>query len=153
MKNQNMKSQHTATPLLALALLIFAVLACRNFGGDSSGGTSNASADLSTPTKTYATMMQAMREKDVELYKKVLSKRYLDMATNLAKRQNRPVDDFLRDSLNVMPSGASFRAPETRNEKINGNTATLEQKARADWTVIQFVKEDDGWKVDPPAGL
>ena len=40
--------------------------------------------------------------------------------------------------------------PETRNEKIDGDKATLEFKdtgGDSNWTTAHFVKEDGEWKV------
>lgn len=62
-----------------------------------------------------------------------------------AKSQNTTVDELLAKG-----SAAPFEElPVMRNEKIAGDTATVEVKDKSSekWTTLPFVKEDGGWKV------
>ena len=47
------------------------------------------------------------------------------------------------------PTFKAPNMPETRNEKIDGNTATLEiqNDQTKKWDAMYFVKEDGDWKV------
>ena len=38
--------------------------------------------------------------------------------------------------------------PEMRNEKIEGDKATLESKSGEGWRKLSFTKEDGVWKAD-----
>lgn len=78
--------------------------------------------------------------------KKSLSKGTLDMFDKLAKEQNKSTDDMLKE---VDKDDKSEKMPETRNEKINGDTATLEVKndKTGKWDPLPFVKEDGEWKI------
>jgi hypothetical protein len=78
--------------------------------------------------------------------KKHLSKGTLDMFDKLAKAQNKTADDMLKD---VDKDSKDEKLPETRNEKINGDTATLEVKndKSEKWDTLPFVKEKDEWKI------
>ena len=100
----------------------------------------------STPTATFKAFYEASKKKDVPAMKKSLSKGTLDMFDKLAKEQNKTTDDMLKD---VDKDDKSEKMPETRNEKINGDTATLEVKnEKTDkWDPLPFVKENGEWKI------
>jgi hypothetical protein len=69
--------------------------------------------------------------------------------TEEAKKKGKSIDDFIRDE--VIPDlarGMPATLPETRNEKIDGDTATLELRKGEDWKTARFFKEADGWKVN-----
>jgi flagellar hook-associated protein FlgK len=100
----------------------------------------------STPTATFKAFYEASKKKDAAGMKKSLSKGTLDMFDKLAKEQNKSTDDMLKD---VDKDDKSEKMPETRNEKINGDTATLEVKNdKTDkWDTLPFVKENGEWKI------
>ncbi|MGI8788147.1 MAG: hypothetical protein ACR2HG_10340 [Pyrinomonadaceae bacterium] len=164
-----MKKQNVLTSIIALALIVFVALACGN--SDKKESTSTATTDspstdsrsstttesdsivsrggnLSTPTQSHAAMYQAMKNRDIAAYKKTLAKCYLDTVAGFAKRQNISTDEFIKKSLELVPA-ASIKTPEVRNEKINGDTATLEEKdfrQGEGWNVATYLKEDGDWK-------
>src|SRR5260370_41664379 len=100
----------------------------------------------STPTATFKAFYDASKKKDVAGMKKTLSKGTLDMFDKLAKEQNKTTDEMLK---NVDKDDKSDKMPETRNEKINGDTATLEVKnEKTDkWHPLPSVKEQDNFKI------
>jgi flagellar hook-associated protein FlgK len=100
----------------------------------------------STPTATFKAFYEASKKKDAAGMKKSLSKGTLDMFDKLAKEQNKSTDDMLKE---VDKDDKSEKMPETRNEKINGDTATLEVKndKTGKWDPLPFVKEDGEWKI------
>lgn len=98
-----------------------------------------------SPTETMKALNEATKTKDVERIKKLVSKGTLDLLEYSAKNQNMSVDELLRQD-----KGAPFQElPETRNEKITGDTATVEIKNTAGngWETMPFVKEDGVWKI------
>ena len=97
----------------------------------------------STPTETFKVFYEAAKKKDAAGIKKTLSKGLLSKLEEEAKKSNKPFDEYL---INVnLPD----TLPETRNEKIDGDKATLEIKGRGDyWRPESFVKEDGEWKLD-----
>lgn len=97
----------------------------------------------STPTETFKAFYEAAKKRDAAGIKKTLSKGLLNKLEDEAKRSNKSFDEYL---LNVnLPD----TLPETRNEKIDGDKATLEIKGRGDyWRPESFVKEDGEWKLD-----
>jgi len=129
-----MKIRNTGTLLFALSLLLASVLACKGLG--------------SSPTATFKAFYEAQKNKDVPGIKKTLSKGSLAMFEKAAKEQHKTVDESLKEGFDE-PAFKSRNMPETRNEKIDGDTATLEvQDADSKkWEKLYFVKEDGDWKL------
>ena len=100
----------------------------------------------STPTATFKAFYEASNKKDVAGMKKALSKGSLDMFDKLAKEQNKSTDEMLKS---FDKEDKNQKMPETRNEKITGDTATLEVKNdKTDkWDTLPFVKENGEWKI------
>jgi flagellar hook-associated protein FlgK len=92
---------------------------------------------------------EATRKKDAEGFKKTLSKSTLDMMEGFAKMQNKTLDDILKSGMNAPDTAQNAATPEMRNEKINGETATLEVQndKNKEWETIPFVKENGEWKI------
>ena len=67
------------------------------------------------------------------------------MASEEAKSQNVSLDEILRRETLFLTGEKSL---EFRNEKIEGETATIEIKTSyGTWDVVPFVKEDGKWKI------
>ncbi len=100
----------------------------------------------SSPTKTFKAFFEASKKKDAAGMRKALSKGTLDMFDKLAKAQNKSTDDMLKE---VDKDAKDEKLPETRNEKITGDTATLEVKndKMGKWDTLPFVKENGEWKI------
>src|ERR1700716_3053674 len=127
-----MNTSRTSALCGALAV-IFTVSACSLLSG-------------STPTATFKAFYEASKKKDAAGMKKTLSKGTLDMFDKLAKEQNKTTDEMLKE---VDKDDKSEKMPETRNEKITGDTATLEVKndKTNKWDPLPFVKENGEWKI------
>ncbi len=69
----------------------------------------------------------------------------MEVIEESAKQQNISVNEMLTKAED--PEGKDL--PETRNEKIDGDKATLEVKddITGKFDVMPFVKEDGGWKI------
>ena len=102
----------------------------------------------STPTATFKAFFEAQQKKDVAGMKKNLSKTSLAIMEKSAKEQNKSVDDLFKEQLDN-PASKTDKIPETRNEKINGNEATLElhNEETNKWDMMYFAKEDGAWKI------
>src|SRR6267143_2633747 len=119
--------------LSAALAVVFTVSACSLLGG-------------STPTANFKAFYEASKKKDVAGMKKALSKGTLDMFDKLAKEQNKSTDEMLKS---FDKEDKNQKMPETRNEKINGDAATLEVKndKTNKWDTLPFVKENGEWKI------
>ena len=129
------KSIAIAATVLAIAVTS---LACGRFFG-------------SSPTATLKAYFEALQKKDAEGLKKTLSKGTLEMFEQFAKAQSPPksLDEALQTGLASTTNTEANKMPETRNEKIEGETATLEVKndKTGTWETVPFVKEDGTWKL------
>lgn len=96
-------------------------------------------ADMN-PTETYRAYNKAVRSKNVKKEKELLSKDSVTMLEKLAKKQKTSIGDLLTVNLNES---------EIRNQKIEGNTATVEIKNEIleKYDEMPLVKEDGLWKI------
>ena len=80
--------------------------------------------------------------------KQALSKTSLAMMEASAKQQQSTLDKMIASQLEN-PSAKVDKMPETRNEKITGDSATLElhNEDANRWDTMYFVKEDGAWKI------
>ena len=120
--------------VLTLILLLCLIGAC---GDDSSPN---------TPSETLETYTAAVKKKDVKMIKFLLSKASLKIHSEQAKAQDESLEEIiLRETLFSVDQKIKFK----RNEKIEGDSATIEVKNSFDgWDLIYFVKEDGIWKID-----
>lgn len=102
---------------------------------------------LATPTEAYKTAFAARQNKDVKALKKVLSKDILEFFTEIGKEEQKTLDEALEQLANKKQAAKV----EVKNEKINGDKATLEYKdENGNWQTMDFVKETEGWKLTLP---
>jgi hypothetical protein len=96
-----------------------------------------------TPTEGFKAFYEAAKRKDAAALKQTIAKKLLAELEDQAKQAGKPFDEFLVD-VNVPPA-----FPEVRNEKIDGDKATIEVKGAADnWRPTKLTKEDGVWKLD-----
>ena len=99
----------------------------------------------STPVETFKTYVKAIRAKDTKAMKVLLSDATLEMHEQEAKAQNISVDEIIKRET-LLAEGQT--TVEYRNEKIDGDKATLQVKSSGFWQTIPFVREDGVWKID-----
>jgi len=99
-----------------------------------------------TPLETFKTYTKAIKAKDTATMKLLLSSGTIKMHEQEAVAQGLTVDEIVkRETL----FSESQRTVEFRNEKINGDKATLEVKnSFGSWETVPFVREDGVWKID-----
>ncbi len=124
----------TVQRIIALTVLLTAV-GCRP-----------AAPSASTPTEALRSYIAAQQKGDIATMKRLLSKSSIALIEANARPQGKTIDDVLREETKVKIAAL----PETRNEKIDGDTATVE--VRDDQTgqfdlVYPFVREDGEWKL------
>jgi len=79
------------------------------------------------PSDTFSAYFEAQKQKDIAGMKKTLSKTSLQMMEASAKQQNLTLDKMISSQLEN-PAAKIDKFPETRNEKITGDNATIELK-------------------------
>lgn len=119
--------------LLTITLVVFAlfVAACNKSAG-------------SSPTATAKAFYDAAKAKDIQGMKNAMSKKSLEMMEAFAKMGGKTLDESLKEP-NASKQPPTF---EARNEKITGDTATIEVKdEQGKWQSMPFVKEGGQWKI------
>ena len=105
----------------------------------------SATRQTKSPSEVMKTLNEASKTKDVAAVKNSVSKGTLVLIGEAAKAQNLSIDEILKKD-----DGAPFKElPEIRNEKIEGDAATIEMQntTTKDWEIVPFVKEDGNWKL------
>lgn len=101
---------------------------------------------IATPTDAYKAAYAARKNKDVPALKKLMSKDIMEFFTEISGlgEKKQTVDEILME-LCEKPQAPTA---ETRNEKINGDKATLEYlDEKGGWSTMDFLKEDGVWKL------
>jgi hypothetical protein len=130
------RRQIRALLMICLGLALAVATACNRGAG-------------SSPTATMNAFFEATRKKDPEGFKKTLSKGSLDTIEVFAKAQNKTLDELLKSGIKTLDASQSSATPLMRNEKIDGETATLEVQdgENGEWRSIPFVRENGEWKI------
>ncbi len=112
---------------------------------DMTNSPSEMNAEVSgSPIETLKKLNTASKAKDSAAIQKTLSKGTIALIEQSAANQKKTIDQLLKEE-----DGAPFKElPEMRNEKINGDTATIEvkNKENGEWLEIPFVVENGEWK-------
>lgn len=98
-----------------------------------------------TPLETFQTYAKAVKQKDTTTMKLLLSSESIRMQEQEAKARGVTLDDVVKGQTLI---AEDQRTLEFRNEKIEGETASLEVKRGAGWETVPFVLEDSVWKLD-----
>lgn len=103
------------------------------------------SQKLETPLDTLKAYTNAVKKKDTAAMKVLLSKGSLKMAADEAKSQNIATDEVVGRETLFSPEQ---KALEFRNEKTEGESATIEVKnSSGTFEIIPFIKESGTWKI------
>ena len=132
--------------LLLAGIGVGIYLLTRSSGSSTSSSTSTGAPG--SPMAAYQELYAAAQKKDGAGVKKRLSKDFLDLSEKQAKTANVSLDEYLGTILGkVFTDGYTS---ETRNEKVTGDTATIEVKeAKGTWIPAYFAKEDRSWNLLP----
>ncbi|HEX2638954.1 MAG TPA: hypothetical protein VHL50_00200 [Pyrinomonadaceae bacterium] len=99
-----------------------------------------------SPLETYKTYTKAIKAKDTTTMKLLLSADSIKMHEQEAKAQGVTLDEIVKRETLFTPDQKTV---EFRNEKIDGEKATLEVKnSYGGWETVPFVFEDNQWKID-----
>ncbi len=109
----------------------------------------SSTSSTATPTDAYKAAYAARKNKDVPGLKKLMSKDIMEFFTEISGlgEKKQTIDELLM-ALCEKPQAPTA---EARNEKIDGDHATIEYlDEKGDWSTMDFVKEDGGWKLTIP---
>lgn len=104
-------------------------------------------AAAGSPTAAYKAAYAARKNKDVDALRKLMSKDIMEFFVEIGKEEKKSVDEMLKE-LCDKPQAAT---DDTRNEKINGDRATVEYLDEdGKWRTMDFIKEGGSWKLTLP---
>lgn len=124
------------------AILIFAFallgIACEKSGVNSVGG---------TPTESYKKLYEAVKAKNVEATKGLMSKQTFGFAEGVAQRQNITLEKVFENGFTATTFSPTL--PEIRDERIKDGFGSVEVYNSKDsrWEDLPFVLEDGTWKL------
>ena len=99
-----------------------------------------------TPVDSFKAYVNAVKQKNTTRMKELLSSESIKMHQQEAKAQNVTLDEIVQRET-LFTEGQ--KTVEFRNQKIEGEKATLEVKnSFGSWETVPFVREDDEWKID-----
>jgi PBP1b-binding outer membrane lipoprotein LpoB len=109
-------------------------------------GCNSNQPSANSPSDVLKQYVAASQKQDIATMKSLLSKGSLELIEKSAKAQNTTIEELLRKESSVKIQNA----PETRNEKIEGETATVEIKNETNGEFdmkMPFIKETGAWKI------
>lgn len=101
---------------------------------------SSAPGAIASPTDAIKTIIDGVKSKDSDLIRSALSKATLERFDAMSKEENKSFYEvFVAEDFEEMS-----KLPEMRNEKIEGDKATLELQndKTGEWDPLPFVKEN-----------
>ncbi len=121
-----------------LTVLLVSLLSCENMTSSSRSG---------SPTEAYKQLYSAVKSKNTEDIKKMLSKKTHAFAEMVAARQNSPIEKVFENGFTA--TTFSDTLPEIRDERVSGEFGSVEVWNSKDkrWEDLGFVQEDGGWKL------
>jgi hypothetical protein len=113
--------------------------------------TQHASTDsvgsLATPTDAYKTAYELRKRKDTEGLGKIMSKDIKEFLTMMGEMEKKTLDDMLKEMVEKPQADKA----EVRNEKIDGNFATVEYLTETGgWKTMDFEKVGSDWLLTFP---
>jgi hypothetical protein len=113
---------------------------------DTTKATQGPTAGAETPTAAYKALFDAVKRRDTEGIKRNMSRQTLNLAQMMSQTYKKTLAQSLENGMTESTMQPAL--PEIRNEKINGDQATIDvKKANGQWETLPFVKEDGGWKL------
>ena len=122
---------------LVLTAIAFLVFACGQ----------PAATYEDSPTGAYKKLYAAVKSKDAEGIKAVMTKKSLEFADMAASQQHKTANEVLENGFTA--STFSPTLPQIRDERINGNMGAIEVYNAKDrvWEDLPLIREDGVWKL------
>ena len=136
-----------------LTALLAVILACGPGAGTNTVATTNTTngacsvSPTGSPTEAYKQLYSAVKSKDTEKIKAVMTKKTQEFAQMVAARQNTPIEKVFENGFTATTFAESL--PEIRDERVNCEFGAVEVFNAKDnrWEDLGFVYEDGAWKL------
>ena len=124
----------------AIITISFILLAFACSGQTDSGGGSS-------PTDAYKRLFAAVKSKDTEAIKKLLTKKSLDLGVMQSQRNKKSLDQVYENGFTATTFSETL--PNIRDERVNGDMGAVEvwNSKESKWEDLPFIKEGGGWKL------
>jgi hypothetical protein len=128
--------RHIFLNILLLSIAIF-VFSCES---------PNASGEDS-PTGAYTRLYNAVKSKNIDAVRAVMSKKTLEFAKTAAQMQNKTVEQVLENGFTA--TTFSPKLPQVRDQRIDGDMGAVEvhNDKENKWEDLPFIREDGQWKL------
>src|SRR4029079_8568373 len=136
--------------VIGIILLLAAGILMNCGGPANSNSSSNSSTSTGvggeTPTDAYKKLYTAVKAKDTEAIKAVMTKGSMDFAKTNAARTNQTLEQILANGFTATTFSPSL--PQIRDERIDGDMGAVEVYSSKDsrWEDLPFIREDGTWK-------
>jgi hypothetical protein len=109
--------------------------------------TSGGGSNEDSPTGAYKRLYAAVKAKDTEAIKAVMTKKSLDFAKVLSSQQNKPVEQVLENGFTATTFSPTL--PQIRDERVKDNMGAVEVFNSKDnrWEDLPFINEDGAWRL------
>ena len=140
-----------------LAVILISILVAATFiSCKSQEGGKNVNSQTSTPvnvggaqtpTDAYVMLYTAVKSKQTDAIKKMMSQKTVGFAEGVAGQQKKPVETVFENGFTATTFAATM--PQMRDERVKDNMGALEvwNEKEKKWEDLPFIREDDGWKL------
>ena len=130
-----------------LLLSAFLSFACQKRPAEKSATPPTETVKTSSPTEAYKMLYAAVKAKDKDKIRQLVSKSSMGLAQMSAAQQKIDVDKFLENGFTA--TNFSPTLPEIRDERIKDNFGAVEvyNSKENRWEDLPFVYEDGSWKL------
>jgi hypothetical protein len=155
-----MKNIYKIISLVLLSVLVLGIFACQNKNETSNTNSAPTTASPATtpsmeiatqraksPTEAYKFLYEAVKAKNTEAIKSMMTKATVGFAEGQAQMQKVDVAKVFANGFTA--TTFSDTLPEIRDERIKDNMAALEVRNVKEnkWEDLPFMLEDGGWKL------
>lgn len=100
-----------------------------------------------SPTEAYKMLYEAVKAKDTEKIKQLVTKNTDNLAQFMSAQQKQPVEKSYENGFTSTTFAPTM--PEVRDERIKGDFGALEVYSQKDnrWEDLPFMFEDGGWRL------
>ena len=109
--------------------------------------TTESGGKAGTPTEAYRMLFAAVKAKDIEKIRQMMSKNTLALAEAQSQTQKQTIEKTLENGF--LATTLSETMPEIRDERIKDRFGAVEvyNQTEGKWDDTFFINEDGGWKL------
>ena len=125
---------------IGLCLLALSSFSCQKQASESGG-------KASTPTEAYRMLFAAVKARDIEKIRQMMSKNTLALAEAQSQTQKQTIEKTLENGF--LATTFSDTMPEIRDERVKDQFGAVEvyNQKEGKWDDTFFINEDGGWKL------